>query len=203
MKGKGCAVTPPARLAVAVTGLPGSGKSTLGRRLARALAIDFLDKDDFLERLYEARGTGDAEWRRRLSAESNLAFEAAARASPSAVLVSHWRPVGACGPSGTPTAWLAGAFGVVVEVCCRCPVEIAALRFERRERHPGHLDRRHPPDALRRWLASYDDALPLGIGSLIEIDSSKRSDLDVPLAEIRRHSSGATTGGRSARSISC
>ena len=44
---------------IAVTGLPGSGKSTVGRTVARSLDCAYLDKDDFLEQLFDQRGTGD------------------------------------------------------------------------------------------------------------------------------------------------
>jgi shikimate kinase len=38
---------------VVVSGLPGSGKTTLGRRLAQALNLPLIDKDDILDRLFE------------------------------------------------------------------------------------------------------------------------------------------------------
>ena len=39
---------------VVVSGLPASGKSTLSRRLATALSLPMLDKDDILEGLFES-----------------------------------------------------------------------------------------------------------------------------------------------------
>jgi shikimate kinase len=51
---------------VVLSGLPCSGKSRLGRQLAVALNLPVIDKDDMLERLFEAQGIGDAVWRRRL-----------------------------------------------------------------------------------------------------------------------------------------
>ena len=42
------------RFFIVVSGLPGSGKSTLGQQLATALGLPFLDKDTILERLFEA-----------------------------------------------------------------------------------------------------------------------------------------------------
>jgi shikimate kinase / 3-dehydroquinate synthase len=38
---------------VVVTGLPGAGKTTVGRALAAALDVPFLDKDDFLDDLLD------------------------------------------------------------------------------------------------------------------------------------------------------
>ena len=57
---------------VVISGLPGSGKTTLARRLAPALNLPLIDKDDILDRLFEAKGSGDAVWRRRLSRESDV-----------------------------------------------------------------------------------------------------------------------------------
>ncbi len=50
-----------------MSGLPASGKSRLGAAIAPLLGLALLDKDDFLETLFERDGTGDAAWRERLS----------------------------------------------------------------------------------------------------------------------------------------
>ena len=88
-------------LFVVISGLPGSGKTSLARQLAPALHLPLIDKDDILERLFEAKGAGGAEWRRMLSRESDALLEAEARASSGgAVLVSHWRQAGMPADSG-------------------------------------------------------------------------------------------------------
>jgi shikimate kinase len=56
---------------VIVSGLPGSGTTTLGRRLARALGPPLIDKDEILDRLFETKGVGDSVWRRALSREGD------------------------------------------------------------------------------------------------------------------------------------
>ena len=73
-----------------ISGLPGSGKSTLGRELAAKLDLAFIDKDDILDQLFESRGVGDGEWRRALSRESDALLQSTAMASARAVIVSHW-----------------------------------------------------------------------------------------------------------------
>jgi len=45
---------------------------TLARRLAPALNLGLIDKDDILDRLFEAKGIGDAAWRRAVSRESDF-----------------------------------------------------------------------------------------------------------------------------------
>ena len=79
---------------VVVSGLPGSGKTTLGRRLAPALGLPLIDKDDILERLFDTKGVGDTAWRRALSRESDAILQRDATAADGAVLVSFWRQPG-------------------------------------------------------------------------------------------------------------
>src|SRR5437899_1901341 len=95
------------RLFVLISGLPASGKTTLARRLALALHLPLIDKDDILERLFESRGVADAAWRRTLSRESDAILQAEATASNGAVLASFWHLPGMPADSGTPTEWLA------------------------------------------------------------------------------------------------
>src|SRR5207237_374292 len=48
-----------------VTGAPASGKSTLGRRLAKDLGLPYITKDLFKETLFDTLGWGDRAWSRR------------------------------------------------------------------------------------------------------------------------------------------
>ena len=91
---------------VLISGLPGSGKTTRGRRLAPTLNLPLIDKDDILDRLFESKGVGDAAWRRRLSRESDVILQQEASNSSGAVLASLWRLPGMPSDSGTPTEWL-------------------------------------------------------------------------------------------------
>src|SRR5262245_15783008 len=125
---------------VVISGLPGSGKTTLAWQLASVLDLPIIDKDAILECLFGSKGVGDAAWRRMLSRESDTMLEAQATASEGAILVSFWHLPGMASDSGTPTAWLSKLASRIVNVHCVCEPEIAAERFLRRRRHPGHLD---------------------------------------------------------------
>lgn len=165
---------------IVVTGLPGSGKSTIGKRVADAFDLDFLDKDDYLERLFRERGTGDSDWRKKLSRESDDLFRRDALRLKSAVLVSHWRPIGSKSLSGTPTEWLNEQFSNVVELYCVCSAEEAARRFINRMRHPGHLDHQRSPEEILESMIAYQRALPLSLGALECIETGA----DIPLDKI-------------------
>ena len=169
---------------VVVSGLPGSGKTALARKLAPPLGLPLIDKDEILERLFESQGGGDAAWRRMLSRESDRILQAEAGASHGAVLVSHWRLPGMRADSGTPVDWLPDLTDRIVHVRCVCPVRVAAERFVRRQRHPAHLDAKSYQEVVRS-LEEVERLGSLVLGTRIEIDTSGRIDLDAALREIR------------------
>lgn len=162
---------------VAITGLPGSGKSQLAHQLAPLLDLPVLDKDVWLESAFEASEIGDATWRRKLSRDADSLFQRAAQQSTGAILVSFWHQPGMRPDSGTPTDWLSSLDGPVVMVRCVCPPEIAADRFLQRERHAGHLDAERSPQQLLeqlRFLASLDET---AIGKSISVSTTEPIDL--------------------------
>lgn len=156
---------------VVISGLPGSGKSTLARRLAPLVKLPVIDKDDILERLFEAKGVGDRAWRRALSRESDDQFQAEAFNAEGALLVSFWHLPGMASDSGTPTEWLLELSGPVLNVHCTCTPEIAADRLFRRRRHPGHLDSSSKEEILTS-VRAIAHLSPLEIGRRIEVETS-------------------------------
>jgi glucokinase len=172
---------------VLVSGLPGSGKSTLAVRIGAALELPVLDKDWFLESLFELKGTGDAAWRRRLSRESDSMLQAEAAASNGSVLVSHWRLPGMAANSGTPWDWVLELSRRVVHVHCECDPETAARRFFERRRHQGHGDdgRNHPA-----VLASIRETATLGMPGLLPVvmvDTSGAVLFEAVVREVREN----------------
>ncbi len=167
---------------IVITGLPASGKSSLGRELAPRLGLQLLDKDDYLEALFAQRGIGDARWRQKLSRESDSRFRQDAQQLGQAILVSHWRPRGVQSQSGTPVEWLDETFPRLIEVCCECTVESAVQRFFDRHRHAGHCDTEKTPAQVSAWFEHYSRQLPLGLGPLLSVVTEG----DVAIDEICR-----------------
>jgi len=163
--------------AVIVTGLPASGKTTVAQQLAMLLSLPLLDKDDFLEEMYEDLLPETGDERRELSKISDALFQQSALNLDMGVLVSHWRP--AYGPqnTGTPTQWLQQSFGKVVEVHCQCSPETATTRFLTRTRHPGHRDQDRDPADLAASMVQLSNGYPLGLGALMTINTEAKLDL--------------------------
>ncbi|MCM3871064.1 MAG: AAA family ATPase [Pyrinomonadaceae bacterium] len=169
---------------IIVTGIPASGKSTVGRAVAAALGLPMLDKDEILEAMFNSQGIGNVEWRTQLSRAADATLQERALGLESTVVASWWRHPSSQVDSGTPVEWLASLPGVVIEIHCVCSPQMATERFLSRKRHEGHLDR----------LKTYDDVLvgfqqhaalgPLGIGQLVIVNTERSVELETLLDQI-------------------
>jgi gluconate kinase len=171
---------------IVVTGLPASGKSTVGRAIAADLALPFLDKDEFLESLFEIGKPHDARDRHKLSrlADESLRVRAFARAG--AVLASWWKHPRSPVESGTSTHWLALLPGSLIEVHCSCNPVVAVERFLARKRHPGHLDSQR---SYTQLFAQFNEQAPLGplaVGPLVEVNTNESVDTEALLQKVKR-----------------
>jgi AAA domain len=156
---------------VVVTGLPGAGKTTVGRALAALLDVPFLDKDDILDDLLD-QSQWPLEQRSELSRRADVVFETQARlyADGEAVLVSFWRRPELSLSSGTPTEWIAG-LADPVELWCRCDPDVAADRFRTRRRHPGHGDDLRSDEELVQQFEQLGRLGSIGVGRLVIVDT--------------------------------
>lgn len=165
------------RVFVVLSGLPGSGKTSLARPLSAALRLPLLDKDDLLESLFDSLGVATPEERARLSRAADRLLQELAQSSYGAVLSSFWRRERLSQTSGTPTRWITGlGAGRVVEVLCECPPAMAADRYVRRQRHPGHFDSRKTTEELMLQFEKLAAAGPLEVGPLLRVDTRDEVD---------------------------
>ncbi len=162
---------------VVVSGLPASGKTTIGRWLAEALGWPILDKDDFLEAEFDKFSAIDMARRQQLSRKSDAIFEQRAKGQSSGVLVSFWRPSDQLVSYGTATEWISELQSPVVELHCRCDPAVAQKRFSSRTRHPGHNDALRL-DGLARQFDELAPLGPLGIWPCVTIETTDLRDID-------------------------
>lgn len=161
---------------IVVTGLPASGKTTIGAAIASALGLPLLDKDTILETLFEEEGIGDEVWRSRLSRAADGLLQSQALASPGAVIASWWRHPSSTLASGAAPDWLAALTGEVVELHCRCSPHTAVDRFFARQRHAGHLD---GLKSRAQELAKFQQSAALGalgVRRVVELNTERLTD---------------------------
>jgi len=156
---------------VVISGLPASGKSTVAKVVAQSLGLPLLDKDTYIEALFQTVGAGNVQWRRELSHRADGEFQESAKKAKRAVLTSWWKHPRSSVISGTPIEWLATLPGSCVEVHCRCSPVVATERFIARKRHPGHLDSRWSYPELLATFTQQASFGPLGFGRLIEVQT--------------------------------
>ena len=166
-------------LTVVVTGVPGSGKTTLGRALAQALDARFFSLDAIKESLFETSGGTLDGTTLRLAAEAQLGADLAATTGPT--VVDIWIQPGR--DTARVAVLLASISSRMVEVLCRVPAEVAVDRYSQRSRSGPHK----PPDeeTLQRIRDASAELGPTGVGPCIEIDTSAPVDVDTLAASLR------------------
>jgi predicted kinase len=180
---------------VIVGGPPGTGKSTLARRIARREGFVLLAKDAYKERVFRHLGSADRAWSKRVSA---LAFELLyahaadlLRGGSSCVLEGNFR-------ERAPLAELGALPGVAaLEIACRAEPALILKRFRDRalERHPGHADLEYLAE-LEAELAERPIG-PLGIDpDALVHDSARPGGPDAVLERIARRLRAAAPAGR-------
>jgi predicted kinase len=159
------------RKIVLVSGSPAAGKTTLAAPLAKLLGLPLIAKDDIKESLVDILGDqdGDLGWSRKVGHAAWMVLWKLAERAPAAVLEANFRP-----HSAYERDRLIRLDARIVEVYCRCPVDILMERFRERARtaHPAH-----PATELNpAWIAEFDQ--PVGLGAVIEIDTTQPVDVD-------------------------
>ncbi|HLY86011.1 MAG TPA: ATP-binding protein [Gaiellaceae bacterium] len=166
---------------VVVTGPPAAGKTTVARELAGRLCVPLIAKDTIKEALFDALGTGDLAWSARLGAATFHVLGALAEESvgAGASLVLEGNFV----RGGELEARLAALPARFVQVHCNAPLEVLLERYERRDRHPGHIDAERL-EALRDSVeTSRHEPLDLP-GERIRIETTQPVDYEALVAAV-------------------
>ena len=179
-----------APLLVVVTGPPASGKSTVATALAERLALPAVAKDGIKETLFDALGTADRDWSRRLGrATYPLLFhvlELVLLAGHDVLAEANFTPADA---NPEFDALRRRAPFRAFQIYCTAPRDVLLARFagraRDRTRHAGHVDDRGVVEELRAALEE-DRHLPLALaGELVELDTSRLVDVAALAGRVR------------------
>jgi predicted kinase len=168
-------------LVVIVTGPPASGKSSIAESIAEGLPAPLLAKDPIKEALFDALGTGDPAWSKKLGLATYAilfrALEQEVRAGRSCVLEANFDHAEA---SAQLAALQLRTPFRALQIVCAASREALLERFVARSdsRHPGHIDDERLEDVEESIDAGRWRALELQ-GELIEVDTTDWSAVDV------------------------
>lgn len=165
---------------ILVGGPPATGKTTIGRNVAKEFDLPFIGKDDIKERLFDDLGYRDREWSLKVGKASWHVLYGVIEE-----LVSHGQSLVAeanFGPEHDEEP-IKALKTDIVQVHCTATPEVLLKRFEERvrsgKRHPGHRDEGNLDDV--RTALDEGRHAPLRLdGPLVVVDTTDIDAIDYP-----------------------
>ncbi|MHA2362782.1 MAG: AAA family ATPase [Candidatus Hodarchaeales archaeon] len=166
---------------IIISGPPGTGKTTIGKKIAKELNLPFISKDMIKESLFDSLGWEDRNWSKKLGLASiNLLYiilEANLTGHKPIIVESAFMPK----YDYQKMLSLKKRYEVeTIEIYCHSSKEIVLQRFYERnlsdERHPGHVDSNVLEELEERLTSNFYSPLNLD-GKLIRIDTSNYKTL--------------------------
>jgi adenylate kinase family enzyme len=173
---------------VLVNGLPGAGKTTLGRALSQWMNLPLLSKDAIKESYSDVfgitpkDGKTKREWNNAHGAAASETMWVLAKDCPGGAILESWWP------RDRMTYVVAGLkrAGIAhpMTVLCEVPFELARERYVKRVkdglRHPVHHDSADPEEYDQDW----NNAEPLSVGPVLRVDTTTEVDLEAVVSWI-------------------
>ena len=167
---------------IIITGFPGTGKTTLGKKIASKFKLPFICKDDFKEILFDILGSKDREWSKRIGMASyDILYhitEENLKANKSLIIETNFDPKFA----NKKIMELQLKYGFIpFQIRCIAEGSVLIQRFKDRanssERHKGHCD----GDNLDEWSSVLKKGKiePLEInGETFDLDTTYFKSID-------------------------
>lgn len=161
---------------IIITGLPATGKTTLGRKLSKEFGLPFICKDDIKELLFDGLGWKDRGWSKKIGSSSyDILYyitESFLKVGSSLIVETNFNPKFA----NKKFLDLKKKYDFT-SFQIRCVTDGAILldRFTKRarsgNRHPGHVDAKNIDEWKSVLLRGKIDALDIG-GELLDVDTT-------------------------------
>ena len=163
---------------IVITGLPGTGKTTLSKHLADALSVPLIAKDAIKEIMYDTIGWSDKEFSGKLARATfviiEYVIEENLRTSRSIMVESNYAPKLA---SKQFQEWQEQYGCVITQIVCRTDLDVLAQRYldriKRGQSHEGHIDNNGTFESYRadfeRRVADEGEDQPLAVTGEVKI----------------------------------
>ncbi|HEX2911798.1 MAG TPA: ATP-binding protein [Chloroflexia bacterium] len=167
---------------IIVSGPPSSGKTSLGRKVAKELKLPFIFKDGIKEMLFNTLGWDDQKWAEQLNlATYGILFhfiEAQLQAGLSFVVEGDFKPQ----EHTEKFKELQRKYHYEpFQLICKADDKVLEERFKERaksgERHPGHHDKENYPKFKEDLKENTYEALDIG-GQCLEVDTTDYDKID-------------------------
>ncbi|MFA5106958.1 MAG: ATP-binding protein [Patescibacteria group bacterium] len=172
----------PKPLLIIISGKPGTGKTTLGKKIAKEFHLPFISKDAIKESLFDDLGWSDRAWSRKLGvATYSLLYyfiESLLSAGVSFIAESNFKPELA---NETFQALKKKHGFKLLQIMCETKGEVLFERFKARtesgERHPGHVDHLNLDEFKEMLLKGGHEPLDIG-GQVYRLDTTDFNSID-------------------------
>jgi predicted kinase len=175
---------------ILIIGLPGTGKTILGKKLAHHLGLPLLSKDTLKEIMFDDLGWSDREWSKKIGNAAyhlmDYLIEEQLKTGNSLIIESTFSPT-----FDNPKfqKWQKQYNCNVIQTLCYTQGDVLLERFIKRaktnEVHPGHAQAttEHMGEFKEQLLKGKAETLDLA-GSVVEVDTTDFSKVDdVAIAE--------------------